>query len=104
MTTTLVPPTPSLSTIPPTLPTTTQPPNPSLQTTTPIPKRNKCKFHNLPKKWWKWSPFHDTQGLRHMMVCKLRAPTKKTTTVNTATIPTLKTEKEIIPIEVNIFF
>lgn len=92
-------------TIPPTIPSTLTPtilPRPSLPTKTTIPKNFGCRFHNLPKIWWKWSPFHDSKGLRHMMVCKHFAPISKTTIViTTTTKPTIKrTEDDFFSTEV----
>ena len=100
-TTTPVPPTTSLSTMLPTLPTTLSQIYQPLLTASPTPKKLRCKFHNLPKKWSNWSPFNHFH-LHHMMVCKHMALTRKTKTVSTTkSIPSIKkTENDIIPVEV----
>ena len=56
-----------------------------------------CKYHNLPKKWWKWSPFKAT--LRHTMVCKYVKQRRPSKTIPT-TIKTIPKENNICKVMV----
>ena len=49
----------------------------------------KCKYHDLPKKWWKWSPFRAT--MRHSMVCKHVKQTPPSKIIPKAINTTIKT-------------